>query len=312
MNKFIRNIILFTLPIVLFGIGAEYILRQIPNNYSYKNDYLSKNAQNIEILVLGSSHSFYGINPAYFSINAFNAAHLSQSLKYDYFIFDKYKKDLSNLEVLVIPVSYFTLFTRLEKGIEDWRVKYYSIYYNCKYHSELKYNSEIISQKPFAALEMIGKYLSGKSNITVSQLGFGTKYSNVKQSDLIATGISAAKRHTRSELDLLDTNLELLTNLISESNIMGVNVVLFTPPARESYTENLNIHQLSVMRATISNVVKAHSNAQYYDFSRDTLFVDDDFKDADHLNGVGAKKLTEIIDYLINDGKRVAYIDGRE
>ena len=39
----------------------------------------------------------------------------------------------------------------------------------------------------------------------------------------------------------------------------------------------------------------------YYDFMNDGRFVDDDFKDADHLNGNGAEKLTPFIDRMIID-----------
>jgi len=284
-------------------VGAEYVVRQIPNDYSYKKEYLNDNSENIEVLVLGSSHSFYGINPVYFSRTAFNAAHVSQTLNYDYFISNKFKNNLSNLKTLIIPVSYFTLFSQLENGIEDWRVKNYSIYYDCPYHNDIKYNFETAGEKPLVVLKKLLKYVKGSNNITVSELGFGLNFSNSKQSDLIATGKAAAKRHTKANLGLLDTNIELLNKLIAESNINGIRVILFTPPARKSYISNLNEHQLSVMKSSISDIIRRKSTVEYYDFMNDSRFVDNDFKDADHLNGVGAKKLTQIIDQIIQDEK---------
>ena len=310
MSRFIRNVIFFSLPMLFFVFVAEYSLRQIPNDYSYKNKYLNKNAENVELLVLGSSHGFFGINPVFFAQNSFNAAHVSQSLNYDYFIFNKFKNDLKNLRVLVLPISYFTLFSQLEDGIEDWRVKNYSLYYDCEYHDSLKYNAEIVTKKPISILKTVANHLilnGGNGNITVSELGFGLGYSNQKQSDLIATGISAAKRHTKEKFDLLNGNLELINKLITESSKINIKVFLFTPPARSSYIENLNMKQLSIMQTSISEIVKNHSNVEYHSFLRDTRFVKGDFKDADHLNGIGAKKLTKIIDHMINDNKRIAY-----
>ncbi|OEU60442.1 MAG: hypothetical protein BAW33_00165 [Desulfobacterales bacterium C00003104] len=306
MSQFVLKIILFALPILFFVFFVEYIARQIPNDYSYKNEYLSKNAENIEILVLGSSHSFYGINPDHFTLNAFNASHVSQSLNYDYFIFKKFKNNFSNIKVLVLPISYVTLFSRLEDGIEDWRVKNYSIYYECEYHSSLKYKTEILNTKPMKIGKQVVKYLwsNGKTkNITVSKLGFGLNYSNQEQSDLIATGISAAKRHTKKKLNKLDGNLELINKLITDSSKMDIKVFLFTPPALSSYIENLNTQQLLIMQINISNIVKKHSNVEYHSFLQDDRFVKGDFKDADHLNGIGAKKLTKIIDRMINNKK---------
>ncbi|MDR2410253.1 MAG: hypothetical protein LBE13_19380 [Bacteroidales bacterium] len=84
MRKFIVRTFLYLLPVLLFLILLEILLRNIPNDYSYKKKYLDTQFCNIETLILGNSHSFYGIDPVYFSTNTFNAAHVSQSLDYDY------------------------------------------------------------------------------------------------------------------------------------------------------------------------------------------------------------------------------------
>jgi len=298
------------MPLALFSVSAEYIVRKIPNDYSYKNEYLNTNSKNIEILVLGSSHSFYGINPVIFSRSAFNAAHVSQSLNYDYFIFDKYRKGLSSLKTIILPISYFTLFSQLENGVESWRVKNYMIYYGCEYHDDLKYNLEIVGEKPLSVFKKIFKYFKGSNNITVSELGFGLNYSNVKQSDLAVTGKAAAKRHTKANFELLDANIELLNKLIAESNKNGIRVIMFTPPARESYISNLDKHQLSLMKSSIDDLIRKKSTVEYYDFMYDSRFVDDDFKDADHLNGVGAKKLTQFLDQIIQGKTKLVHNEG--
>ena len=299
MTKFIRNVFLFSLPVLLLAIAVEYITRQIPNNYSYKNNYLLKNASAIEVLILGSSHGFFDINPAYLDQVAFNASHVSQTLNYDYCIFQKYKNKLENLKVLVLPISYFTLFSRLEDGTEDWRVKNYSIYYGCKNQPSLRYNTEVFSTKPLSLLRGVGKHFwsnGASTKITVSDLGFGLKYTNVDQSDLVATGQTAAKRHTKKTWERLEENIETLNKIISESSSVNVNVFLFTPPALNTYIENLNELQLSEMTQSIAGVINQHSNVVYHSFLQDDRFEGSDFKDADHLNGVGAEKMTKIID----------------
>ena len=89
MNKFITKLIIFCLPILLGTLVLEVLLRNIPNDYSQKKEYLDENSSEIETLILGSSHSFYGLNPKYFSSKTFNASHISQSLNYDYKIINK-------------------------------------------------------------------------------------------------------------------------------------------------------------------------------------------------------------------------------
>jgi hypothetical protein len=304
--RFIYKIVVFTFPILIFICFSEFIIKQIPNDYSYKNEYLTKNAQHIQILILGSSHSFFGINPKYFSKNSFNAAHVSQSLKYDLFILKKFKKNFSNLKVLILPISYFTLFTQLEDGQEHWRAKYYSLYYNCRYHSNLMYNTEVMTSKPLTIIELLIKYFNGENNITVSNLGFGLSYTNTAQSDLRKSGISAAKRHTKnSNMNLLDTNLKLLSNIFTECDKMGVHPIIFTPPAWKSYRDNIDIKQFSMMKTSLASVLKKYANVKYYDFMEDDRFHKVDYKDADHLNDIGAKKLTRILDEIIQTNDKI-------
>ena len=64
-------------------ISFELLLRNIPNDYSFKKNYLNTKSNSIEVLFLGSSHIYYGINPEYISRNSFNGSHISQSLNFD-------------------------------------------------------------------------------------------------------------------------------------------------------------------------------------------------------------------------------------
>ena len=49
-------------------LSVELFVRyEIPNVYRLKNEWLSKNSSNVELLVLGNSHCYYGICPEYFS-----------------------------------------------------------------------------------------------------------------------------------------------------------------------------------------------------------------------------------------------------
>ena len=67
-------------------------------------------SENIKALFLGSSHTYYGINPEYFSRNSFNMSQMSQSLDLDYKILEKFEGRLSNIEYIILPISYFSLF----------------------------------------------------------------------------------------------------------------------------------------------------------------------------------------------------------
>ncbi len=129
MNKFIKKTLFFCAPVLIFIVIMELLLRNIPNTYSYKKNYLDQHSNEIEILFLGSSHAYRAINPKFIHLNGFNAALISQSLDYDIEILKKYEKQMDKLKFIVIPIDYFSLYNRLETGIENWRIKNYNLYY---------------------------------------------------------------------------------------------------------------------------------------------------------------------------------------
>src|SRR5271157_1481724 len=105
MSKFISGVLMFLAPLFLLGVSMEILLRNIPNDYTYKKGYLDERSDNIEVLFLGSSHAFFDINPVYIKSNSFNASYVSQPLDYDYEILKKYDGHWSRLRTIVIPIS---------------------------------------------------------------------------------------------------------------------------------------------------------------------------------------------------------------
>ena len=294
------------LPVSLVVAICEHFLRKIPNDYAYKNEWLTNNASSIKILVLGNSHSFWGIEPDFFSENAFNAAHVSQSLKYDHFIFTKFFDEMDSLEVLILPISYGSMLgSGPEGGIEDWRAKYYSIGYGCKYHRfEPKYNFETANG---LQLKNVINSISGKLNHrTCNDLGWGINYRLEKRSkDWEQTGPIAAKRHTEDKIDtlVLKKNKLLVEEIINKCNQKHVRVILLITPTYHTYWENLDSEQIALMVENCECFEKHHDNVYYLNLLTDDRFQHDDFFDADHLSEFGAKKLTLILQQAIDSLK---------
>ncbi len=185
MNKFISKLFLFILPFILAFFSMELLLRKIPNDYRYKSEYLSSNSDNISKLFLGSSHSYFGINPDFISGNAFNASHISQSIDIDYEIIKKYD-NWDDLKFIIIPIDYFTLFSRLSNGVEYWRIKNYNLYYNMNLSNKLSDNFELPNSSLKSNLQRISSYyIKGNSSLTCSKFGFGTNYTDTL--DLVKT-----------------------------------------------------------------------------------------------------------------------------
>ena len=55
------------------------------------------------------------------------------------------------------------------------------------------------------------------------------------------------------------------------------------------------------MESFVAFLKQKYPNVEYYDYSTDKRFVDEDFKDASHLTNIGANKFSKIIKEEILD-----------
>lgn len=301
MKRFLSQIGLFSSPIIALAIVLEILLRGIPNDYRLKRAYLDANASAIETLILGSSHSFYGLDPAYFSSNTFNASHISQSLSYDYAILNRYKDELVNLKTLVIPISYFTLFETLESSSEAWRNKNYAIYYDISLVPSAWEHSEVLRNRLDVSIERLNKYYIEKQpSLTATNLGWGMNYDSNSEIDLEISGRNTAKKHTvvlddEEVLKIIQQNKKTLEAIQAWCVAQDITLLLFTPPAHPSYTKNLSPEQLHISTKYLEAICNESSNCQYKPLLDSEVFITEDFYDPDHLSHSGAKKLSRLI-----------------
>ena len=312
MNRFIKRIIVFiVLPLLTIAISYEYLARRIPNVYSYKNEWLSKNASSVKILNLGSSHGYFGIDPSFFSSSAFNAAHESQDLKYDHFVLTKFLDEMNSLKVLILPVSYRSFVEpSLENKKEYWRVKYYCIYYKCPYHRcELLYNSEFYNDLYFHDLrivDMIKSTFGEISYINCDSLGKGIRnvYEHRESDWWEESGKIRANYHTYAiDTAAIRKNMGYATEIVRECAQKNIFVLLVTTPTYQTYRDNLNQNQLEIMLNCCDYFQSNYDNVCYLNLLADERFSIADYSDADHLNEIGAKKLTLILQQAIDSLK---------
>lgn len=281
----------------------EYQLREIPNIYKFKSNYLRQHASKIETLLLGSSHTLYDLNPEYFTDKTFNLGHLSQSLDIDYKLLEYYIDEMPNLKTVVLRLSYSTLFEKLEDTNEAWRIKNYNIYYPFSLKQHQKYNYEVLSVKLKNNLDRLkGFYLEGENFENWNNLGWGTDLRNSNnEADLEALGELTAKKHTADNNKLFPELSKTLNRFIKLCEINNINVILFTPPAYKSYVEHLNATQFNAMEKLGTTIALNSENCKYFNFIKDDSFTNIHFFDADHLNAKGAKKLSDLINTIVEN-----------
>ena len=278
----------------------EVSLRKIPNDYSYKKNYLDKNSDKVQVLILGSSHTYYGINPAYIHYNSFNAAHVSQTLNIDWEILKKYNSKWNALKYIIIPIDYTSLFESLDLGVEKWRMRDYSVYSDISITNDFSDNFAALGNPKINLVRLYSFYTNRNySEITCSTSGFGTAYNyKDREKDLDSSSKIAAERHLATNDNCLQENISILDSIINFAKQKDIKLIYITCPAYDAYTNLLNSNQLTHVITCMNNYSRQNSNVSYHNFLKDSLFSTNDFFDADHLNDSGAKKFTTRIDSL--------------
>lgn len=304
MKKLLLRIILFLLPVIPCLFLAEILIGEVPNNYSFKNEYILTKGAEIETLILGSSHTYFGINPKYLELNSFNLANVSQSIMYDKALICNYMQYLPNLKRVIIPISYFTLPKVPNTGEEEWRKYDYLHFMNCETNIlspfNVKYYSVLASKGIAKSFKANFKYfLLKKDQVNCSEFGFGENSTLSQQKDLVSSGDIAAKRHENNNSDF-SYNKEILADIVETSKQNQVELYIITTPTLSYYYSHLSKDKLLLMNKTIETIC-AKNNVKYLNFLKDPRFEEKDFYDSDHLNSDGAVKFSKLLKEIITE-----------
>jgi len=301
MKGFLRYILLFFAPLLVLLITKEILLQAIPNNYKVKSNYIENHSEAIETLILGNSHTFYGLNPEWMDGVTFNMSNVSQSLDIDLAILKYYLPKMQQLNTVVIRLSYDSMFETLSKTNEHWRYKDYALYTDIPLKFSWKHHSEILSISFKENIKRIyNYYLKSENSVTCNAFGWGVDAHSSQAKDLYKTGALVAKKHTATSDDLFEYNVNTLKEIADLCAQNKVDIILVTPPAFESYYLNLNDQQLEATVNTGFELANQHDNLSYYSFLEYWRFDKEHFFDADHLNERGALLFSKMINDIIH------------
>lgn len=300
MKAFIKRILLLFLPIFLLMVIAEYEMHRQPNSYKYKHHWMQKNASRVDCLILGSSHTYYGVRPDLLSKHGFSLANVSQTLPIDRDLLLYYSGKYDSLKNVIVPISYFSLFQPPMQSAEfgePFRYNYYTMYmgFPSKWY-ELQRHFEIFSHDVF--VEKLKKRIKSKMQGEVSEKDcdeFGWhQAAHLAENWSESAGRVAAERHRMKTEKYLDYNLNALCEIIMFCKKNGIIISLITTPVNSLYSKNVDITQLRIMQNAIDSVSLKY-DVPYYDYFEDMRFVNEDFYDPDHLSDVGAEKFSMIL-----------------
>ena len=306
MKRFIIKLLALGLPFVLFLGAYQFMLSSVhPDEYSAKKDLLERRAHEVEVLVMGSSHAYYGIMPDELGRPAFNLAAVSQSLFYDRALVEKYLDQLPALKMVILPVSYFTPGYQVDDSIEHWRGHvYYYVYgqHNRNWHKDCSARNFFAYYLYDTQLGGPGPVFTGKVRDCLGDYDLSGGWTNrvmsttsQKPLSLAEDGPVALKRHrVLMKPPHYPENEAILEDLVKRLKSRGIKPILISMPTTHYYRDGMDaaLHQ---RMQDILNRVSSENGIPYLDYEADPRFVDADFYNSDHLNLAGARKFSRLL-----------------
>lgn len=308
MRKFLTYSALFVLLVTVVLTGAEALMRHCPNSYKYKHAWMQRNGEQVATLVLGGSHSYYGVDAALLGDSAFNLANVSQHPEYDYRLLRQYADRCPHLRRVILVVDAVNVFDPPIEQLDGDRERctYYRLYMDCDKHSPLsRYGFEIAETDAYKRkFRTALKYLiKGEYKPECDSLGRFSSYDHLPATDTASLRQSserAADRHRCRDYSQVDYNRSWLDSIGHYCRSRGIDIVVVTPPVWHDYSRLVAPRQRDEMHRT-AQYMCGNYGARYYDLMDDRRFTAVHFHDGDHLSRAGATLFTRILNDTINE-----------
>lgn len=304
MKYFFNKSSFFLIPILLVWMSLEIFYRTTPNNYSVKARDVQKHYESCEVLILGNSHAYYGLNPEFFQIPTYNFANISQNLYFDKLLFDKHIHNFKKLKWVILNIEYTTLSHTDDIDGETWRKYFYQSQMGIEVDLipfyDVRQYSLSVSRPLKNSLNTIEQYIEKQTLVDCNESGWGTSYTNENSStNMEYLAEIVTKKHEDHSLDF-SKNLKKIKAIIEQCKQRNIQVLLISMPVHKTYAERVNLHKVSLIHLSATEISNKYDNVFYLNLFSDTTFMDSDFFDPDHLNHQGAKKCTQIVNAFMN------------
>jgi len=302
MRAFLTKVVLFSLPVILGAVALELFIRLSPNAFNTKAEFIQKNAQDVRLIVFGSSHNQNAVNPEFFPFLAANLAYGGQDIKLDSALLEKYLPQLNSLKAVVFELDYHTL---EELNTPDYfRLAWYHQLHDLSY-GEVDFFSKIslyASEPEFFNDHVKRTFDPREYKYEMNEFGFlRNDFPGVflsYKNDSVSIAESAAQRlqsrHSGISVKNYSENSDCLRNMIAMCKQENVKVFLVASPMFATYRSLEKAEKLKRRNAFLQEVVD-HQSVFFLDFEANSAFHLSDFKNDDHLNSAGAEKYTKML-----------------
>ena len=292
MKRFLLKLTLFVFPwMVILGF-AELYVENLPNIARDKHQWMLRHSEEVRTLVLGHSHTLYGIRPNLLGPHAYNLAQQSQTFRYDHYLLTHYP--MPNLRTVILPFNYSSLWEDFEhQPKERYQAIRYRIYMDCDIHPRLSWYGFEIMAMPLVREKLRSLYAPAQNQW--DSLGWATEYTRESRAANWDNGKLHAEGNTYTDTTIVALNETLLRNIFITCRQRHIRIVLLNTPVSPQFRQWESLRQKSVNQRVLTRLLADFPEVCYLDLESDSRFDDADFYDSDHLNTEGAAKLSRIV-----------------
>lgn len=301
MSSFIRKVIIHcTLSIIGFLLVLYFIQDRYWNSRTPVIKHkilLNINIDNGPVgIILGTSHTFFGINGKLLNGEWYNLASISQSIGEDLKIIEYADSLKINVNKIILPISYFTNFYNLyENQVYGERIRIFD--YQHSYG--LDYSGKIDLLSRFYLLTSVSQFISKKENrhklddhgnlMRVCEDSTG-KFNEI---DDIFNSHNYKSRFSSIHPDLI--------KIMKFCDQNKIELILLVMPFTHEYNNRLDKTKFDEFISLIKKNIKS-SNIQFHD-ERQFFKPDSEptmFQDPDHLSACGQMIFSKHLNQVIN------------
>jgi len=289
MKKFITKSIVFILPALLYSFVAmifmPYFL-SLANGPSTKQQitHSFKNSINkeYELLILGNSRTYRGLNPEMFSYKTFNFSHDNDSYNQIYyklkFLIDNQKK----INYLILGVDYFQFSFK-----SDTRNYVYADFLGNEYMNDFDESSSLKKKMEY--------YFSNVNPKKILSLYPKQNKSFLQENgQCIKLGFAKERDSISRDINRLEFQVKYFEKTLSLCEQKNIKVFILNLPTRQNELKSYTIEEID----EFDNFIKSYVDNKYIfylNFSKLEGFSTEDYTDITHFNEKAANRFSEIL-----------------
>ena len=309
VQKVLGKLVLLVIPLLLLLVYSEYRLSFLNSAYYLKRVGLEQQGKQVKVLVMGSSNTAYGVAPEMFSHRGYNLAFMGSGMFSDASLVEKYSEKMPQLKLVVLTANYFTMGLDYSTFSQSWRQFFVRQNFNVPVTPSAGILDDLgfwLQPRNFSRIALYGDQALSKTldkhskpvDIITTPSGWFDGGNASGGEAAIKAGIVAAEAHNESvDVENYKRNISFWEPLIENLQRKNIDALIVLLPTDESYHGNLDKAKVSLMNQSLREFSTRH-NIQFVDYSEDPRFSLSDFTTVmpDHLNAVGAKKISNILD----------------